>query len=346
MTKPPLTLHDFLQQIGARPLFFDLGRRISEIPAERLRAFEEAREPWPSPFQQAAWLGILFHASDGEPHLWFLRFPLDERGLLVQAARDEFLRGLLATAAQGGETAGPQDNPFGFKPNETQMAVLHAQIARRLAQPASPHYAHALAYFRGEQGFDQWQFVGLQGIADLAMRQHEHTALLAAAIPQLPAEPFNVLCSALESEAIEAPLFDAIATRLRTMLTDGADAVHLAAGLRGVAGTADRQRLIGLLGEVLATPQGAHPEILAAIAGRAWEALYDDALRGRFLQRLADSGQRAFDSILADLLFLPVLRTLLLADIRSADQPPAVRQAVTAFVQRFGQTNAREGEPS
>ncbi len=339
MTTVPLTLHDFLQQIDARPLFFDLGRRIAELPAERLLAFEEAREPWPSPFQQAAWLGILLQPAEAQPHLWFLRFPLDERGLLVQATRDEFLHRLLQAAAEGGEA--PADNPFGFTPNEQQMAYLHAHIALRLGNPPSPHYAHALEYFRGEQGFEQWQFVGLQGIADVAVRQQEHTALLAAALPQLPAEPCNVLCGLLENEAIEATLFAAIAGRLRRMLSDGSEPASLAATLRGVAGAGDRAAVIALLGEVLVAPLGGHPEVLAAIAGRVWEALYDDALRARFLRRLAESGQQAFDSLLADLLFLPVLRPLLLADIRGSDQPPVVQQAVQAFVQRFAQGGSR-----
>ena len=329
-----LTLHDFLDQIGAHPRFFGLGRRIEEIPAERFAAFEAASEPWPQPFQQAAWIGILFDdVQSGEPHLWFLRFPLDERGLLVQAARDEFLRRIIDSAEQPEAARENLDeNPFGFKPNEAQMANLHARIS---AEP-SPHFEHALEYFRGEQGLDQWQFVGLQGIADLAARHAEHAETLAAAIAELPAEPFNVLCGCLENEAIGDALSAALAARLDTELTsDAPDPVQVAAALRGLSNASDRECAIAAVHRALQGPLGSHPEILAAIAGRAWETLYDDALRALFLQRLAEGGQRAFDSILADLLFLPILRNLLLADIRSEAQPPAVRQAVAAFVQRF-----------
>ncbi len=344
-----LTLTDFLDQIGTQPRFFGLGRRISEIPREHFTAVENAEEPWPQPFQQAAWLGILFNdTQSGEPHLWFLRFPLDEQGLLVQTARDEFLRRIIDSAGQPDSTAGHStdqlgDNPFGFKPNEAQMANLHARIAHGQAQPASSQYAHALEYFSGQQGFDQWQFVGLQGIADLAVRHDEHAGLLADAIPLLPAEPFNVLCGCLENETIGDGLVDSITRRLQTELsTDTPDPVLLAAGLRGLSSGSNREKVIAFTQAALDSKLGSHPEILAAIAGRAWETLYDDALRARFLQRLAESGQRAFDNILADLLFLPVLRNLLLADIRGSQQPEAVRQAITAFIQRFTQ-NATQG---
>ena len=336
-----LTLSDFLQQIGARPHFFSLGRRITEIAHDRFLAFENAEEPWPQPFQQAAWLGIQFHDTQtDEPHLWFLRFPLDERGLLVQAARDEFLRRIIDSAAHpeaSGENA-EDDNPFGFKPNEAQMANLHAGIALTLGQPASSHYEHALEYFRGEQGFEQWQFVGLQGIADVAVRHEKHADVLAHAIAQLPVEPFNVLCGCLENQPVSEAIVDAIDRRLQQALKeDSPEPTHIAAALRGLSNGLPREKVIAATQSTLDSELGSHPEILAAIAGRGWETLYDNTLRHHFLLCLAQSGQRAFDSILADLLYLPVLRNLLLTDIRDEQQPQEVHQAVAAFVRRFTQ---------
>ncbi len=337
-----LTLSDFLDQIGARPHFFSLGRRITEIPGERFLAVENAQEPWPQPFQQAAWLGIQFHDTQtDEPHLWFLRFPLDEQGLLVQTARDEFLRRIIdqATQPETDKTDGDEDdNPFGFKPNEAQMANLHARIAHTLSQPPSSHYDHALEYFSGEQGFDQWQFVGLQGIADVAVRHAEHGDMLTRAIPQLPVEPFNVLCGCLENETVGDAIVTSIDQRLQQALQqDTPEATHVAAALRGLSNGQPREKVIAATLSALTSKLGSHPEMLAAIAGRGWETLYENTLRHQFLLCLAQSGQRAFDSIIADLLFLPVLRNLLLTDIRDEQQPPEVHQAVAAFVQRFTQ---------
>lgn len=347
-----LTLYDFLDQTGTQPRFFSLGRRISEIPRERFTAFEHAEEPWPQPFQQAAWLGILFNDTQtGEPHLWFLRFPLDEQGLLMQAARDEFLHRIIDSTDLPDNAAAPStdqlgDNPFGFKPNESQMANLHARIAHSQGQPPSPQYTHTLEYFSGKQGFEQWQFVGLQGIADLATRHDEHARLLTQAIPQLPTEPFNVLCGCLENETLGDTLIDAVAQRLHTELsTDTPDPVLIAAALRGLSNGAQREKVIATTQVTLNNELGKHPEILAAIAGRAWETLYDNDLRTHFLLRLAESGQRAFDSILADLLFLPVLRNLLLADIRGSQPPQEVQQATIAFIQRFAQDATNRGKP-
>jgi hypothetical protein len=69
---------------------------------------------------------------------------------------------------------------------------------------------------------------------------------------------------------------------------------------------------------------GRRGDILVAISGRAWEALLDDRLRNRFLERQAenDQGTEFFNNILNDPLYLPGIRreplTALKAKGRSA----------------------------
>jgi hypothetical protein len=345
-----LTLAEFLADTGARAYFFDLGRRVVEIPADVIQAFERAETPYPQPFLQCAWLGILFHHEDSADahHIWFLKLPLDEQGLLVQAARDDFLRRIAETlTASGPDTAAQQqaldDNPHGFTPREERMAVFHAKVSKKLGQPPSHFYDHAHNYFHGkipgETGFEQWNFVGLQGIADVAARldEDDNQQALIEAIPQLPATPLVALCSCLENEAIDNSLAQALTARIEAELHNpGTDSGSIVAGgIRGLSHCQDLAAVVNTLQTVMADPLGRNVEVLAAIAGRAWEALAEPTLRFCFLENLAHcgTGQQAFDGIMADLLYLPTLRKLLLGDFRSADCSPQLAAAIAAFLQ-------------
>jgi len=343
-----LTLGHFLQQTGSEAHYFDLGRRVAEIPPATMSAFEQVEIPYPQPFLRAAWLGVLFrhegeHPAEAAPTIWFLRFPLDEQGKLIQAARDDFLSRLLEAADVSNAALDNaldnvlDDNPHGFAPRPERMAVFHAKAAKQLGQSPSQYHAHALDYFRGTLGFEQWSFVGLQGIADVAARldENDNTSVLARAIPRLPATPFAALCNCLENEAIDAALGRALAARIAAGLAERDPAV-VAAGIRGLSHGMDRAAVAATVGQVLESALGSHVEVLAGIAGRAWEILEDAALRSRFLERLAEceAGQRAFDNILADLLFLPTLRDSLRETLRAPNHSPRIKAAIDAFLQR------------
>lgn len=64
-----------------------------------------------------------------------------------------------------------------------------------LKQPASQYYEHAQLYFSGQIGFDNWQSVALQGIADFAYRLNSADNLkhLHAAWPNLPVEVLQTI---------------------------------------------------------------------------------------------------------------------------------------------------------
>lgn len=330
-----LTLGDFLNQTGADAHFYDMGRRVVEIPSATLAAFEQNEIPYPLPFLRAAWLGVLFrHPAESAPTIWFLRFPLDEQGKLILAARDDFLGRILETA--GAAQGSLDDNPHGFQPRPERMAVFHAKAAKQLGQAPSQFHAHAAEYFRGTLGFDQWSFVGLQGIADVAARLDEdnNAAVLARAVPHLPATPYAALCNCLESEAIDAELGQALAARIEADLALP-DPVEVAAGIRGLSLCVKRSAVAGSITRVLTSPFGNHVEILAAIAGRAWEPLTDTHLQLQFLERLAEceAGQRAFEGILADLLFLPALGDSLRKTLRGPQHSQHLAAAIGAFKQ-------------
>lgn len=343
-----LTICDFLEQTGAKARFFDMGRRVVEIPTTTLRAFEHTEQPYPQPFQRNAWLGILFHhdtpqSEPAEHHIWFVKLPLDEQGLLQQAARDDFLRRIAETLTSDDKTAQQQeldDNPHGFTPREDRMAVFHAKVAQQLGDPPSQYFAHAVDYFCGKPGFEQWNFVGLQGIADVAVRRaetHQGQTLqqtLITAIPKLPDTPFTALCTCLENEAIDAALSQALIERLDSALIKN-NAVVIAAIVRGLSHSEDTETLIKAIQSMLDHAIGRDVEVLAAIAGRAWETLHKPALRARFLENLAQcpAGQQAFNGIMTDLLFMPDLRKDLLQDFRNPDCSEKLIQTIGEFLQ-------------
>jgi hypothetical protein len=342
----PQTIGEFLTQTGAQVHFYDMGRRVVEISNDDMLAIEHQRMPYPQPFLRSAWLGVLFHYddTDADTHqIWFLKFPLDEKGLLNQDARNDFLRRIIETLAEqtlakhnaeNGEEKNPSqqnaapempdDNPHGFTPREDRMASFHAKIARKLGQPPSQYYAHAADYFTGSAGFEQWNFVGLQGIADVAARLDEdnNLATVTKAIPQLPLTPFAALCSCLENEAIDPDLSTVLSIRLELDLQNddsNAAANSVAAAIRGLSHGKDQQMLIKALQSTLNTDIGHNVEVLATIAGRAWQSLGDGEIRRAFLQSLArcEAGQGAFDNIMADLMFIPGLRKPLLDELRN-----------------------------
>lgn len=323
-----------------------------------MTAFEHAQTAYPYPFLRTAWFGILiqsprnntsnFYSNLNNNAAWFIKLPLDEQGLLLQSARDDFLHRLVDALTKTPDGDFKQqsldNNPHGFKPKDDKMAVFHAKASRQLQEPPSQYYAHAREYFSGKTGFDQWNFVGLQGIADVATRlnEDENEQLLLGAIPYLPTIPFSALCGCLENENIDKPLTRAINGRIQQALANN-DPVIIAAGLRGLSNSKDIKAQHETLVSVLKNKIGQNIEILAAIAGRCWHRLENAELRLLFLEALAlsDAGQKAFDNILADLLFLPGLRQLILKDFDNEDYSQQLTRTIEAFLASVQKTSAR-----
>ena len=262
----PLTLYQFLEQTGARVRAYDVGRRIRPIGREPFLAFEQANAPYPQPMQRKAWFALvqLPPAQRDDPIIWFLRLDLDEQGLLVLAERDYLLNRLLESAQARTQGADPQaflqDNPYAFKPREDRMALFHALLSADLGLVPSRFYQHALDYFGGTPGWDQWSFVGYQGIADVACRHDDEP--LSSAIPHLPREPLVALCHCLESRLPGAALKAALIRRLYRALEQPApDIALLAALVRAVSlgGAGDdevmRSIQVMLVGEVAVEPK-------------------------------------------------------------------------------------------
>jgi hypothetical protein len=57
--EPISTITEFLQTGGARLRFFDMGRRVDQLPRDRFLQFEKTEIPYPYPLQQQAWFALL-----------------------------------------------------------------------------------------------------------------------------------------------------------------------------------------------------------------------------------------------------------------------------------------------
>jgi hypothetical protein len=355
----PSTLGEFFEFTERGYRVYDIGRRVSKIAHGQFRDFEYAQVPYPLPLRRSAWLGVVFwpKGSPEDPMIWFLKFPLDERGRLVQAARDYVLQRILevygqhvlesvagAQKANHTQEAAPsvlQDNPFVFRPAHERLAVFRAKLSVELKKEPSRFYWQAREYFCAADATAlSWQSLGIQGIADFAARWRAEKALAGAAtrIETLASEPFVALCNCFESERISTQVARAVGQRAALAIERGEPGPVLAAAVRGVSyasSAAHTKRVVDL---ALDSPLAADIEVLAAIAARAWETLRDAVRCARFVDCLArcDAGQEGFDAIVSDLLYMPGLRPVVLGVLRSERRSPLVESRLSALFASLG----------
>ncbi|WP_261841939.1 DUF3549 family protein [Aliamphritea ceti] len=340
------TLTDFIRQTDAQFRIFDMGRRVSKLSAETFHKVEHGHVPYPLPFLHQAWIGVLLWNPKQQDQnvVWFLKLPLDEQGYLVQAARDDFLARLLenlmnnqgvmdATENTEGFRDALKDNPFSFKPEQEKMAAFHAKATLTTKQPASSYYEHAQAYFTGQANLEKWDGLGFQGIADFTVRldQSNNSAALGKQLTVLPDTPLEAVSSLLEHIEPDTELTTAISQRLNTALQDQNSSANLIGALvRGLSNSKDEAIKVQILTEVVNSPFGKDPEVIAAVASRCWMTLQHPELLTPFLETLAinNAGQACFNRVMADLMFIPTLRALSLRVFRSESRSEALSKAI------------------
>lgn len=338
------SLLQFFKQSGIQCRFYEMGRRVLELDEQTFDDFEQCRKPYPFPLQHQAWLGLLCWPGDdtGRHFIWFLRLPLDETGLLAYAARDDLLHRLaqMAEAGLNGDAQASdqplEDNPYGYKPTEERMAVFHAKALAGLDLPPSKYYAGARDYFWGEIGYDQWAFLGLQGIADVCARlgEDDNSARLAQAIPKLPPPPYEALVKCLENEALPDDVSEAVVARLKSEFMQlSPDPAPIALGLRALSATPESEPRLRLMKLALSSGFASDLNLLVTIAGRCWDDLHDPDIRQLFLQALAENeeGQEVFNKVLADLFAIPQLREPLMESLRDPERSDSLANAMGQF---------------
>ncbi|WP_341503476.1 DUF3549 family protein [Gallaecimonas sp. GXIMD4217] len=302
-------LAEFLAASGAQYRVFDMGRRVTCLPQQDFEAIAAGTQPYPMPLKRHAWLGIVFWQT--QPFIWFVHLPVDEQGLLEQGASAQFMA--LVMAAMQSDSNELPDNPFTFKPTMEKLASFHSQIRLLLGEPASLHYEQAQSYFRGQLPWQDWSQLGVQGIADVAVRDR-HQDWFRDNLAQLPAPVLEALCQQLEHLSLPQELVEAL---YQLFLSKGK--LCLA---RALAGSDRAEQVVDQLltrGDLQA---------LVAIAGRLWKPLQDPARLQPFLEQAAELAEGdGFRALFADLVMLPDLRVFILALLRQP-QSPALAQAL------------------
>ena len=344
------SLNDFLQQAGFNYVVYDMGRRIVRLTPQQFIQFENSSIAYPTPLQQHAWLGILGWTKDDKTRhfIWFIKLPLDELGKINPLARDELLQYLIEQLEQklllseGNITAEVEVStlPHGFTPGEESMAMFHAKAAQHLGQPASRFFEHAREYLSGKQGYEQWAFVGMQGLADVVARlnQQNNHELLQQALPYLPIQPFAQVCRFLEHETISPQLAKLIINRSDNETETDSSRDSVVSTLRAIAGCTDQDIRQTFIHKVLTAEYGKDIEVLAAISGRCWEDLKDKELCRLYLNNLAinDSGETGFTHLLMDLLMIPGMRESIMQGLRDPDRSKELAQAMGQFFSKLG----------
>ncbi|SMQ64431.1 Protein of unknown function [Pseudidiomarina planktonica] len=327
-----ISLTELLQRSSANYLIYDLGRRLSAISQQQFADIEAQKQPYPFPLQQHACFAIAFWQEADQPFIWFLKFPVDERGLLDLSTRDQFCHNVITllgnqiTEALSDEQQQQLQNAPGlFTPGDDKRAAFNARLKLDLAQPPSIYFESAQSYLRQPEPLDSWQQLGLQGIHDVVarLRQDEATCMaITNNLQNYPAELWQPLAIAMEHQDLPASLYHYLAAELDQQVSNPSDDVtprlHALRALAGNHTPAFGEQLENWLKSYQQHPLTDDEFII--IAGRLYQQLHDHQLVMVFFEALAEHNNQALlVGLFTDLVRLPLLRPQLLMMLQSSD---------------------------
>ena len=334
--QPMETLSDLLQQLQGQYHIYDMGCRLSKLSSTDFKKFEQGQKAYPLPWLRHAWVGILSWSPKSpklgasSPTIWFLKLPLDERGLLIQAARDEFLNQLLETIGTNilDEQASAEwaeqlkHSNLAFTPDQARMAAFHAQASITLEQPASRFYPAVRSYMSSEDSQQNWQELGLQGFADFAMRLDQQQQWQQK-ISQLPAAVLETIAAQLENQKLDHLVSKAFILRGEASINDG----EKVACLRAISQSTDAASRQHWLKQILDKDNMVGVELLATITSKCSKDLLKPVLMDLFIHQCA-ADQGVFNGLVQELMYQPKLRIKVLEAFRAEDRSPSVIQAI------------------
>lgn len=343
MSDQQVTLTALFKQAGAAMRIYDLGRRIKAFSADEFERIETQATPYPTPYLQHAWIALLLWnpKSAEENAVWFLKLPLDEQGFLLSAVRDDIVNRLLQNVQSSVDGVPTEDslkeNPFAFKPSDEKMALFHAKAALDNRRSASAYYEPVQQFISQPDLVTGWENLSLQGLADFVVRleQADNEAILTKALQQLPEGLHAQVLGLLEHAQPSSDLSETLLQQLNDALNQNRDPVLLSLLVRALSSSKTQSHTHQAIDSVLKSRAAQNAELLASIATRCENALLEPVLLMRFLEALTqcDAGQNAFSRILADLMYLPVHRVLIVQALRSNSASDALKQATD---QMFG----------
>jgi len=339
------SLTELLQESGAQFRIYDLGRQINKISPAQFALIEKGLKVYPTPYLHHAWMALtLWNPKQKQQNVvWFLKFPLDEQGYLVQAVRDDFINRLMLNINQmldakelsEAEDA-LKDNPFSFTPDQEKMAMFHAIINKTINGEKSQFYSLCQQYYQGQRDWSNWQDLGLQGIAEIAVNLENNMPDILKHFNNYQQQPMIALCNALEHHSIDKKLSTLISNHLESQLQhDTPDVALCCSLLRALHASTDQQLVQQSVVKVLNASIAQNAEVLTTIAVKLSSKLLSASMIDLYLEKLAisDAGQQGFSRILADLMFQEDLRNLILQAFRSPNRSDAL---IIAIGKMFG----------
>jgi len=348
------TISELLTLSDSQYRIYDIGRVICKISKNDFSKIELNQLPYPFPSQGNACVAIVFwQQKTAEPYIWFVKLPLDERGLLNQGSRNHFI-GILVEALDLQQknvqnnavnlTLTPNEkqeellknNPYHFTPAQYKLASLNSIIKVELKQTPSQYFSHCHDYLSGKLGWDNWQNVAIQGLTDIAARlpKNNNEQILVNNFNKLPMQVLQPLCGALENQTLSFDLLTEIRKKITQHNDNSLLQQHL---LRALASSANKLPVQTLIIELLAQ-DNLEDELLIVISGRCWLALQDQTLLMQFLEKVVLAQDKyLFAAIFKDLIAIPNIRPILFTCMRQPERSPALAKAIG---QLFNQVKA------
>lgn len=328
------TITELLSLSQCQYRVYDIGRRIEKISKDSFEKLENNQLPHATPLQGHAHLAICFWQKQSPtPYLWFVKLPLDERGLLNQGARNHFIA-IIIEALGTDLSVNPtekqeellKNNPYIFTPSQYKLAMLNSLLNVELKKPASSHYQPVVQYFE-TQDWSQWHQLGAQGITDFASRLNENAneSLLITSLKHLPKEVLSPLCSALENVELPADVIKEIAA-----LYSNVDAEKQAMLLRSIACSYAHPYSQQLFSDLL-KGQNITQELAIILAGRCWSILENPTLCLLYLEAMAQHHSDIFPAIFKDIVAIPAIRPHVFNCMRDPQRSEALAKAIGAL---------------
>ncbi|MFT6153117.1 MAG: hypothetical protein ACJA1X_000454 [Bermanella sp.] len=347
-----MDLSQYLSELDGQYRLYDVGRRIRKLDKTQFQQFENSEIAYPFPYLQHAWLALYISQKNevGNETLWFLKWPLDEQGKLIQYVRDDLVMRLVRLSEQplnvqaDTEIEDPlKDNSFSFNPDDIRRANLSAMINHSQHRKPSSYYDTVVRYLQAgtlnSNELTHWQNLGMQGIADVAAKCNEHEASLKACLTTMPSEVYLAFGQCLEHSNVSYAIASAVLNRLKADLQKTHNASAVEASLRIIGPCFSDQLRIEAWQLWMNSDYKNNVACVLAFATRNFDDLgFMPETITPFLITLAEFNQQGsetfsvFSKIVGDLLFLPGIRNLLLNALRDPQRPAILGHAMQALL--------------
>lgn len=337
------SLTDLFELVDCKASFYDIGRHVTKITPAQVIQFDKKQQPYPFAFKQQAWMAILLHPSkaeaNAEPVIWFIRLPIDEKGCINLGTRDHLIKSIVDKILNKDGSAdisdALKDNPYAFQPDHERMASFHATLSCQFKKSASAYFDQLISYLESDldEADTSWQALGLQGIADLAVRanQAKYLALIKKAIEFAPQPVAVALAKALEHERPSDEYLHFVESVYPAM----GDTELRAALIRSVSKASPSKPLLQSIKLSLVTAENQATDdelqLIIAIVAKCPSWLNTDTeLLALCMENLANrtDGYVAFSQIASELSHTPVVRGSLWSLFRGENRSPKLTQAI------------------